>query len=83
MHLLPFVSFRLKSIKGIFVYGEPMVSVVGLGSNDFNIFRLFDALVEKSWNLNSLQFPSRFGNDMEINSCLFSPLTNLGISGKP
>ncbi|RUS78111.1 hypothetical protein EGW08_014119 [Elysia chlorotica] len=52
------IASGLKSIKGIFVYGEPLVSVVGIGSNDFNIFRLFDALVEKNWNLNSLQFPS-------------------------
>ncbi|GFR80609.1 sphingosine-1-phosphate lyase 1 [Elysia marginata] len=53
-----YIADSLKSIKGIFVYGEPLVSVVGIGSNDFNIFRLFDALVEKNWNLNSLQFPS-------------------------
>ncbi|GFO28068.1 sphingosine-1-phosphate lyase 1, partial [Plakobranchus ocellatus] len=53
-----YIASCLKSVNGIFVYGEPLVSVVGLGSKDFNIFRLFDALVEKNWNLNSLQFPS-------------------------
>lgn len=53
-----YIASNLKTVKGIFVYGEPQVSVVGLGSKDFNIFRLFDALVEKNWNLNSLQFPS-------------------------
>ena len=50
---------RLRKVDRIFVFGEPEVSVVGIGSNDFSIFRLFELLVEKKWILNSLQFPSR------------------------
>ncbi|RXN37127.1 sphingosine-1-phosphate lyase 1-like protein [Labeo rohita] len=34
------------------------VSVVALGSDLFDIFRLSNALTSKGWNLNTLQFPS-------------------------
>ena len=40
-------SCRLRKINGIFVYGEPEVPVVGLGSDDFNIFALGNELIEK------------------------------------
>ncbi|CAL1538873.1 unnamed protein product [Lymnaea stagnalis] len=53
-----YIVERLKKVPGLFIFGEPLVSVIGLGSKDFNIYRLFNALVEKGWNLNSLQFPS-------------------------
>lgn len=53
-----YIIDRLKKVHGLFIFGEPLVSVIGLGSRDFNIYRLFNALVEKGWNLNSLQFPS-------------------------
>lgn len=39
--------------------GDPEVSVVALGSGDFDIFRLSNALTTKGWNLNTLQFPAR------------------------
>ena len=35
------------------------MSVVGFGSDDFNIYRVSDAMTKKGWNLNALQFPSR------------------------
>ena len=50
----------MKKIEGIRVYGDPKVCVVGFGSEHFNIYRLSDALVKKGWNLNVLQFPSRY-----------------------
>uniref|UniRef100_A0A0P4W7E3 sphinganine-1-phosphate aldolase n=1 Tax=Scylla olivacea TaxID=85551 RepID=A0A0P4W7E3_SCYOL len=45
-------------IPGIFVYGKPDVSVVALGSNEFNIYILSDRMTKRGWNLNALQFPS-------------------------
>lgn len=51
--------FRIRKIDHIIVYGAPEVSVVGFGTNDFNVFRLSDAMTTKGWNLNALQFPSR------------------------
>ncbi|KAM6916019.1 sphingosine-1-phosphate lyase 1 [Xenentodon cancila] len=45
-------------VKGIFVFGEPEVSVVAIGSDVFDVFRLSNALTSKGWNLNTLQYPS-------------------------
>ena len=53
------LCFRLRNVRGVFIYGKPEVSVVAFGSNDFNIYRLSDALAACGWNLNALQFPSR------------------------
>lgn len=50
---------RINKINGVFVFGDPEVSVVAIGSNEFDIFRLSNALTSKGWNLNTLQFPSR------------------------
>lgn len=50
---------RIRKIKGVFVFGDPEVSVVAIGSDDFDIFRLSNALTSKGWNLNTLQYPSR------------------------
>lgn len=45
-------------MNGIFIFGTPVTSVIAIGSNDFHIYRLSEALSAKGWNLNSLQFPS-------------------------
>ncbi|KAI3363008.1 hypothetical protein L3Q82_011671, partial [Scortum barcoo] len=48
----------ITKIKGVFVFGNPEVSVVAIGSDVFDIFRLSNALTSKGWNLNTLQYPS-------------------------
>lgn len=59
-HFLLFTfTDRISKIKGIFVFGDPEVSVVAIGSDVFDIFHLSNALTSKGWNLNTLQFPSR------------------------
>ena len=50
----------LKKIPGIYILGAPKLSVIAVGSNDFNIFCLITALTKRGWNLNSLQFPESF-----------------------
>ncbi|KAI4898036.1 hypothetical protein NFI96_019258, partial [Prochilodus magdalenae] len=52
------IAAGIRKIEGVFVFGNPEVSVVALGSNDFDVFRLSNALTSKGWNLNTLQFPS-------------------------
>lgn len=47
----------LRKIDHIFVVGKPMVTVVAIGSKDFNIYRLSDLMGSRGWNLNALQFP--------------------------
>lgn len=52
------IAAGLRKIEGLFVFGNPEVSVVAIGSDDFDVFRLSNALTSKGWNLNTLQFPS-------------------------
>jgi len=41
------------------MYSKAEVSVVAVGSKQFNIYRLSDALSAKGWHLNALQNPAR------------------------
>jgi sphinganine-1-phosphate aldolase len=52
------IEGKLRTIKGLFIFGTPATSVVAIGSTDFDIYRLSDGLNKKGWNLNTLQFPS-------------------------
>ncbi|XP_067672506.1 sphingosine-1-phosphate lyase 1-like [Haliotis asinina] len=52
-----YLEEKLHTINGIKVIGKPDVSVIAIGSDDFNIYRLSDALASKGWTLNPLQFP--------------------------
>ncbi|KAJ8953168.1 hypothetical protein NQ318_017196 [Aromia moschata] len=58
IHTTRYIEKGLRRMKGIFIFGQPATSVIALGSNDFQIYRLSSALKEKGWNLNVLQFPS-------------------------
>lgn len=53
-----YIERHLRAIKGIYVFGKPATSVIAIGSKDFDIFRLSDALTSLGWSLNSLQYPS-------------------------
>lgn len=53
-----YIEAGLRKLKGVFVYGTPATTVIALGSNEIDIFRLSDALCKLGWNLNVLQFPS-------------------------
>lgn len=55
-----YIETNIRQIAGIFVYGRPATTVIALGSTDFDIFRLSDALCKLGWNLNALQFPSGY-----------------------
>ncbi|KAL0114158.1 hypothetical protein PUN28_011460 [Cardiocondyla obscurior] len=53
-----YIEQNLRDMDGIFVFGTPATSVIAIGSKDFHIYRLSEALSSKGWNLNTLQFPS-------------------------
>nr|XP_003704170.1 PREDICTED: sphingosine-1-phosphate lyase [Megachile rotundata]XP_012142599.1 PREDICTED: sphingosine-1-phosphate lyase [Megachile rotundata]XP_012142600.1 PREDICTED: sphingosine-1-phosphate lyase [Megachile rotundata] len=53
-----YIEQRLRKMDGIFIFGTPATSVIAMGSNDFHIYKLSEALNAKGWNLNTLQFPS-------------------------
>ncbi|GIY14232.1 sphingosine-1-phosphate lyase [Caerostris extrusa] len=55
-----YIEEGLREIHGIFIFGNPIVSVISLGSNHFDVYRLSSALTEKGWNLNLLQYPPGF-----------------------
>lgn len=52
-----YIAKGVRDIEGLVVYGEPLMSVVGIGSDRFNIFRLADILTSRGYNLNALQYP--------------------------
>ncbi|KAM9809089.1 sphingosine-1-phosphate lyase 1 isoform X2 [Syngnathus typhle] len=52
------IKAEVRKMKGVFVFGDPEISVVAIGSDEFDIFRLSNALTSKGWNLNTLQYPS-------------------------
>lgn len=52
-----YIERELRKLDGIFIFGTPATSVIAIGSNDFHIYRLSEALGAKGWNLNPLQFP--------------------------
>lgn len=63
----------LKSIDGLKVIGDPKLSVVAFGSDQFDIYRLSDDLTERGWILNPLQFPS------SIHICVVMAHTQPGV----
>ena len=54
------IQNALKKIPEIYILGVPKLSIIAIGSKDFNIYRLSSALTAQGWNLNSLQFPESF-----------------------
>lgn len=65
---------ELQKIKEIFIFGNPEVSVIAIGSEVFDIYRLSTSLTAKGWNLNTLQFPS------SIHICLTLLHTKPGVA---
>lgn len=52
-----YIENGLRKMKGIYVYGTPVTTVVAIGSKDFDIYRLSGNLAKLGWALNALQFP--------------------------
>ncbi|XP_024062374.1 sphingosine-1-phosphate lyase 1 [Terrapene carolina triunguis] len=53
-----FIESGLRKIDNIQIFGKPEVSVISIGSDVFDIYRLSNLLSTRGWNLNVLQFPS-------------------------
>jgi len=51
------IARDLATIPGIKIIGIPEVSVVAVGSDEFNIYGLSDGMKQRGWGLNALQFP--------------------------
>jgi sphinganine-1-phosphate aldolase len=48
----------VRDVPGVYVLGEPELSVLALGSRQFNILMLGAEMTKRGWNLNSLQYPA-------------------------
>ena len=48
---------ELRKTPGIYVMGEPTMSVFALASEEINIYQLNEAMTKRGWSLNPLQFP--------------------------
>jgi len=51
------LAFSVRSTPGLFVLGDPLMSVVAIGSDDIDILLFGGQLTKRGWNLNSLQYP--------------------------
>ncbi|XP_064630555.1 sphingosine-1-phosphate lyase-like isoform X2 [Lineus longissimus] len=71
-----YIEKGLKEIKGLYIMGEPEVTVIAFASLDFNIFRLNDMMGERGWHLNPLQFPSG------LHICVTLPITEPGAADR-
>ena len=52
------IESGLRNIPGLYVMGKPELSVVAVGSRDFNIYRLSSEMKKKGWYLCDLQKPA-------------------------
>ncbi|XP_053244495.1 sphingosine-1-phosphate lyase 1 [Podarcis raffonei] len=68
-----FLEAELRKIDNIFIFGNPEVSALALGSDTFDIYRLSNMLITRGWNLNILQFPP------SIHFCLTQVHTKPGV----
>lgn len=55
-----YLKQEMQKIPGIFIQGDPLVSVIAVGSSVFNILEMSEQMSKRGWNLNTLQFPSGF-----------------------
>ena len=52
------ITAAVRAIPGLNIVGCPDVSVIAFDSTGFSIYALNDAMKERGWGLNALQFPS-------------------------
>ncbi|GJQ68952.1 Sply [Trypoxylus dichotomus] len=58
IHTARYIEKHLREMQGIFIFGQPATSVIAIGTQVFEIYRLASMLSTKGWNLNPLQYPS-------------------------
>eukprot|EP00755_Sulcionema_specki_P005538 Sspe_Gene.33022::Locus_16158_Transcript_2_2_Confidence_0.667_Length_1993::g.33022::m.33022/K01634/SGPL1, DPL1; sphinganine-1-phosphate aldolase len=54
------IAAEAREFPGLTIIGEPLVSVIAFTSDRFDVFRLFQLMTERHWDLNNLQYPSSF-----------------------
>eukprot|EP00123_Amoebidium_parasiticum_P016426 comp23423_c0_seq1/m.38965 comp23423_c0_seq1/g.38965 ORF comp23423_c0_seq1/g.38965 comp23423_c0_seq1/m.38965 type:complete len:547 (-) comp23423_c0_seq1:293-1933(-) len=69
-----YIKTELADVPGLQIMGDPKVTVIALGSDTFDIYRLSGALSKRGWNLNSLQNPP------SLHICLTNVHTKEGVA---
>ena len=60
MKLKNYFIKEISEIKELFIYGEPKLSIIAIGSNEINIDMLSDLLKNKKWDIDIIQNPNGF-----------------------
>ncbi len=55
-----FLVEKINDIDELFIYGEPKLSIIGVGSEKINISMLGDLLKKEGWDINMIQNPDGF-----------------------
>ncbi|OQR95508.1 sphingosine-1-phosphate lyase [Thraustotheca clavata] len=58
METVAIIKKGIKSIKELYILGNPQAMVVCFGSNEFNILKVSDHMSKLGWSLNALQHPT-------------------------
>ena len=53
-------SCSIPDIEGLYVLGNPEMTVIAFASKEVNIYKVNEAMTEKGWSLNPLHKPSRY-----------------------
>lgn len=51
---------RIGDIEGLYVLGEPDMTVIAFASKELNIYKVNEAMADRGWSLNALHKPSRY-----------------------
>jgi sphinganine-1-phosphate aldolase len=60
MNLKNYFIDQIKKIEELFIYGNPKLSIVSVGSEKIDVLYLTSKLKDKKWNLNTIQNPNGF-----------------------
>ena len=70
------ITSEMRNIPGIYVMGSPKISVFAITSQEVNMYHLRDAMEERGWHLNALQFPPA------LHMCVTMVTTKEGVATK-
>jgi len=85
-HIMVLKDYFIDKIRGIhelYIYGNPVLSIIAVNSNELNINTVADELKNKSWEVNVIQFPRGFHfcitsyHTKEVLDNFFYDLTNI------
>lgn len=51
---------KIKEIEDLYIFGEPKLNIIAMGSNTKNMYILGEALKKKKWDINMIQNPDGF-----------------------